>query len=229
MGRLLAALASLLVYLCVGTVLAQLLGLAYAWRQGYVDREKLLEMAAVAHGLEPREPPPEQVKTEQTSEQPSLEDIDERRAIRARDLELREQALLSGVQRLRDEERKLQADNESSTRVRTEFAAHVKSVAEGAIAKGREDTRLIVENLRPKQAKQQLLEMIGAGEEDEAVALLAQMPPAKQAKICAEFKTPEESKQLDEILRLIRKGQPEAAEIEKTEAAFKELQPSAPN
>ena len=37
------------------------------------------------------------------------------------------------------------------------------------------------------------------------------MPIAKRAKIAAEFKTEEETKKLDEILRRIRKGLPDAA------------------
>ena len=54
--------------------------------------------------------------------------------------------------------------------------------------------QLIWENIKPKQAKEQILQMIDSNEQDAVVAILTKMSISKQAKIIGEFKTPEESK-----------------------------------
>ena len=62
MGRLFGILGSLFVYLCVGTVVALALILAYAATHGYLDRDKLARMADVARGIEIAQVPVEQLK-----------------------------------------------------------------------------------------------------------------------------------------------------------------------
>ena len=52
--------------------------------------------------------------------------------------------------------------------------------------------------------------MLAKNEIQDVVALLAPMTDGKRAKIIGEFKTPEETQKIDEVLRLIRRGEPEA-------------------
>ena len=65
---------------------------------------------------------------------------------------------------------------------------------------------LIWENIKPKLAKELILKMIDADEKEEVVGIFASMPIPKQAKIVSEFKTEDEQKKLDDILRRIREG-----------------------
>ena len=85
-----------------------------------------------------------------------------------------------------------------------------------ALSTGRENVRTIWENIKPKQAKEQIMEMIDKQEMNEVVTIFVAMPIAKRAKIVSEFKTAEELQKLDEIMRLIRQGVPEVNLIDKT-------------
>jgi len=67
-----------------------------------------------------------------------------------------------------------------------------------------------------------LAQMLQQKELDDVVTLMTTMSDGKRAKIIAEFKTPEEIKQMDEILRRVRQGQPGAGAAENTQ---KQLQP----
>jgi hypothetical protein len=50
MGRLISGLSALIVYLCVGTILTQLIIAGYAYSKGFVSQQKLSDMLAVARG-----------------------------------------------------------------------------------------------------------------------------------------------------------------------------------
>ena len=228
MVGLLGKLVAVIVYLCIGTVIAQGICIGYAWSKGYVSKPKLLQMAAVAQGENERQSDNrDSHEKELSSEQPSLQDIENARALRIRNLELREQAIQAGLDRVRYEQTKLADERDMYLRTRAAFDAHLKNMKEGAIAKGRTDTRTILENIKPKQAKQQILQMIEAGEEEEVVAILSEMPVAKRAKIAGEFgKLDEDNQKLGKILRLIRQGVPEVSQIQDAQEELTAAQPN---
>jgi hypothetical protein len=66
--------------------------------------------------------------------------------------------------------------------------------------------------LKADQAKLILVDMLRPenDEIDEVVLILKEMPDDKSAKIIREFQTPEEIKQISEVLRLMREGSPVA-------------------
>ena len=229
MGGLLSKLAGLIVYLCVGTLIAQGICVSYAISKGYLTKSKLLEMVALARQTDSgKQQAANAEKKEQTSEQPSLEDIENARALRMRNLELREQAVQAVLDQVRYEQSKLLDEKDTYLRTRAAFDAHLENMKEGAIAKGRTDARTILESVKPKQAKEQILKMVEAGEQKEVVAILSEMPVPKRAKICAEFsKTDEEKEILDELLRLIRQGDPDVSPIKATQEELKATQPQA--
>ncbi|MEX2138813.1 MAG: hypothetical protein WD894_06100, partial [Pirellulales bacterium] len=92
MGRLLAGLGGLFVYLCIGTILAQLIIAGYAVSKGFLNQQKLTDMLAVARGAALSSAADKaggsQTKTVQMS---SIEEQDQRRTTMTRHLELREQ------------------------------------------------------------------------------------------------------------------------------------------
>jgi len=227
MVGLLAKLVALIAYLCIGTVIAQGICLGYAWSKGYVSKPKLLQMIAVAHDKsEGDSDNRDRHEKEPSSEQPSLEDIENARALRIRNLELREQAIQAGLDRVRYEQSKLTDERDMYVRTRAAFDVHLKNMKEGAIAKGRTDTRTILENIKPKQAKEQILQMIDAGEEEEVVAILSEMPVAKRAKIAGEFgKVDDDNEKLGKILRLIRQGVPDVSQIQDAQDELTATQP----
>jgi hypothetical protein len=228
MGRLLGMLAAGITYLSVGTMITLCLALGYAYMHGYLDKDKLTKMVSVAQGLDALSvadstntksagSTAQIVKQADTPEQPSLADIEMRRALQVRHLELREQAVDSQLLQLHSLQSQLDDEKQTYDRQKKAFEQQLAQLHDGALATGRENIRLIWENIRPKQAKDQILEMIDAHQQDDVVAILNAMPIAKQAKIIGEFKTDDDNKKLDEILDLIRRGMPDEKIINNTQ------------
>jgi hypothetical protein len=230
MGRLLGILGTLFVYLCVGTVIALAIIVGYAATHGYLDKEKLSRIADVARGIEVAAAPVEQVKKPTESpDQPSFDDIERHRGIKARNLELREAAMEKGMERIRFEQKKLEEEEGRYSLLRKAFNDKVLDVDKAkAIKEGQDKIRLIWENMKPKQVKDQILQMIDGGEMTEVVSILSTVATNKQSKILAEFKTDEEVKKLDEILRLIRHGVPDVLPIDDARERIKQFGPKSP-
>ena len=225
-SRLLALAASAVVYFCVATCIAEAIIVGYVCSAWQLDRRKMIQILAVAHGIDlagtgreaetGQPPPPEQV---------SLEQISQARALHVRHLELREQALKSALDQLRFEQQKLADERKRYDKQKEDFEAKLLAVQEEAQGSGVAQLTAIMEKIKAKQAKQQILQMLEDNEINQVVLLLSGMQDSKRAKIIGEFKTPEESDKLAEVLRRIRDGVPEAG---LAEDAQKQLKPSPP-
>jgi hypothetical protein len=218
MKRLFGALSAAFVYFCIGQTLALLI-VAWAFvAKGHLTHDKLEQIAAVVQGVDLRELTHsiDEARARARLPQPSLEELAEARALKSRDLELREQELRNQLNLIRQEQGKLVAEADRYQRVQTDFEQRLKNLREGAVATNLENARLILENMKPKQAKEQVQKMLAEGEMKQAVVLLSAMPIEKRAKIVTEFKTDKESEELAEMLRLIRAGEPEVTLIDET-------------
>ncbi len=221
---------TLLVYFCTATLIAECLFAAWLWSTWHLDRARLAQVVAVLQGgaasSAAAETPAQAKPPEVPPEQPSYQEILDRRAVKVRDLELRELSLRSALDQLKVQKRQLADEEKGLQEQATQFAAQVKSVKEGAEAAGREVVLRTLESIRPKQAKEQLALMLENNEIDQVVLLLAELPETNRAKILAEFKTTDEIKKLAEVLRLIRQGQPEASIADKAQQQFSQGKPS---
>jgi hypothetical protein len=224
MGRLLGMLSSLFVYVCVATTIAAGSGFMYMRASGQLDDARLGRILAVAQGIEApeakKETPVE--KKDDDQEEPSHEDRQVVRDLQSRHLELREQAVKSGLDRVGLERQLLTEERKRYEYLRKDFEDSLKQLREGALTTGHENVRAIWENIKPKQAKEQILKMIEADEINDVVTIFSAIPIAKRAKIVAEFKSPEETKKMDDLLRLIREGVAEVNLIEKTDRQIKQ-------
>jgi len=183
-------------------------------------------MVAVAQGIDPivdEHPAPTKAAE---AEAPSFDEIEHQRAINSRHLELREQAIQSERERLRFEQRLVSEQRADYDRLLSAFEKRLGEMKGGQLALGRENVRLIWENIKPKQAKEQILEMVEAGESPEVVSILSAMPIGKRAKIVSEFKSEEETKKLSEIMTLIRQGVPDIGPIDETQAQLERFDPN---
>jgi hypothetical protein len=228
MGKLFGMFSALFAYFCIGTVIAAGIMLGLASSKGYLDKDKLTKMVAIAKGTDAETAVRDTLikdagKSNEIPEQPSLAELEAKRALRTRDFELREQALASGLDSLRYEQRKLADEKETYDRVKGSFEKQLAELQSGSKATGRDNIRTIWESIKPKQAKEQVLQMIAAGEQNDIVAIFTAMPTAKRAKIIGEFKSEEESKKLEEILRLIRQGEPEMKVLDKATDQVKQF------
>ena len=181
-------------------------------------------MLAAAQGIEPKETKASSTEEEKpaNAEQPSYDDREQGRELQRRNLELREQALKSGMDRVRFEQGKLARDKEIYDALEHAFEQQLEALRSKALSSGRENVRMIWENIKPKQAKEQILQMLEKQEINEVVTILSSMPISKRAKIVSEFKSADETEKLDEILRLIRSGVPEVNLIDKTRSQIKQ-------
>jgi hypothetical protein len=226
MGRLISAGGALVVYLSVATVLTTAIVFGYLWTHGYLDGEKLNRIVEVVRGTDVVAPTVDQtVKTPQAGEQPSIEDLEWQRAIKSRQIELREQEVDRDIEGVRFEQRKLSDEKAQYVLLKEGFEKLLAKKENQALQAGEDSMQLIWENIKPPQAKEQILQMIDANEQDEVVSILAKMDISKQARIISQFKTPEESKKLEEILRKIRQGVPDVITIDKAREKLKKFNP----
>ena len=210
--------------LSVATVLAVGSGLVYLCATGKLDEQKMARVVALIQGLETTEKKSEETNDDKTkdAEQPSYDERENARRLHSRQLEMRELALKTGLERIRFEQRVLTEEKDRYERLKTAFEDQLAALRDGAKSSGRENVRLIWETIKPKQAKEQILQMLKAQEINEVVAILSAMPIAKRAKIISEFKTPDETHKMDDMLRLIRQGVPETNLIDKTRGQVQE-------
>jgi dGTP triphosphohydrolase len=221
-GRLVGTAMSLFGYFCVATILSQVILAAYLTATWKIDRERMVQVLAVAQGIDVLEMRRQADRDgrEVSLEQVSYEQIRETRAVKVRHLELREQALGQGLLQLGSEQRKLAEETKRQEQIVESFRQELADLQQGAAATGLENARLKLESLKPRQAKEQLVAMLDNDELDDVVTLLAGMTDSKAAKIMAEFKLEGEGEQLYEILRRIREGFPESNLVANTQSSL---------
>ncbi len=179
--RLLGIAWTMIVYACVGTIISQAVILMYLISTWKIDNRRWLSVIAAAQGINSAESADTQTKDaeEKVAEQPSLDQILETRALKYRNLELREQELKNSLSQFQLEQTKLAEDKKSYKQLRDDFDAQLLSMREGSVASGKDEVRNTLENLKPKQAKALILEMLNKKEIDDVVTLLSPMPDAK--------------------------------------------------
>lgn len=220
-GRLLGAVGVVIAAVCVATVLAEALAIGYLRYRGKFDEKTALKLIAVASEADsPPTAPHARGEDEPGPEQASLEDVARMRALRGRDMELRELAIGDNLAMVRTEYAKLIDEKDRYERIKTAFRAKLDEEREGVLANSRDSARAILETMKPKQAKDQLLRMVKNDQMDDVIKILEQMPGTKRKKIVDEFKSQEESETLAEILQRIREGLPERPLIDDTEQAL---------
>lgn len=230
MGRIIRGLGALVAYVAIATLLAELIGVGFLLSRGQLTEEKVSQLVAVVQGIELPKPDTPQPKStaKSTTRQISPDDVARARALKTRDLELREQSLENSLATLKFEQAKLLDEKDRYEVIKTAFEAQLKDLREGAIASNQENARLILENITPKQAKEQILKMIEKQELDQVVTLLSLMPINKRAAIFKTFKSEEESQQLATILKTIREGVPEVPLIDQTKKELERPESTSP-
>lgn len=208
-ARVLHAATSLFLCFCAATLLAQVIVLGYLWSSWELGRGQIIQMLAIAQGVDLAageealsdldDVPPEE---------PSYRELIGARGTMLRDLDLRELALDNALARLGTEQSQLAEDRKRVQQLHDDVQTQLAARQEGAETTGKETVGRILESIKPKQAKDLLLEMLDNDEINDVVIMLSAMTESKRAKIIAEFKTPDESKRIGDVLRLIREGEP---------------------
>lgn len=218
MMRILGALGAGFVYFCVATVIATGVGAAMLYQKGAFNDGRILNMWAALHGIEvPATSDADAGKgNEESQEQPSYEDILNKRTLAGLDMDLRESAIEKTLNELRATEAKIRTERTRFDLLVGSFDRKIKDLETNATDGAVLETQQTLEALPPKQAKQQLLMLLEEGPSpgienpmSAVVSLVKSMPIERRRKILAEFKSPDEEDKLAEILREILRGAPD--------------------
>jgi hypothetical protein len=207
----------LVLCVCIGTIATQVLLAAVLFPKLKLNRERISQIVAIAQGAELPAKVEAKGPAPQEGEQVSYQEIVEARAVKYRNLELREQQLRNNLVQVQTDESKLADDIKRNKLLAESFKTEVNQLQKSATTAGMEDVLGKFISMKPKQAKEQLVVMLDNKEIDAVVSLMKQMPDKKCASILAEFKTEDEKAKLSEILRRIREGMPEMEAVNKAE------------
>jgi hypothetical protein len=206
MAGLIRKLGGLFAHFCIATVLAEVLLLGYALSSGVFDEGRFDQMLAVAHGADliPAELLAEAKRAPTDSEQSSLQQVEDIRSIRWRNFEMRENVLAGMLTEFKKLRADLEVEKERFQRVADKFKQDADKKLADATDAGRREFQAVIENMKPKQAREHLMITYNAGNIDVVVDVMKSMDESKRAKIVAEFKSPEDAKVLNDILDRIR-------------------------
>lgn len=203
---------------CVATVISLGVLSGMLWMKGALSGDRYLAILAAVYGI-PQDGSQKKAEgeKEKNPEQPSLQAVVERRALASLDLDLRESALDKSLQDLRNLESQIKTERQRLDLWKQSFDNRIASLETGRTDQAIVELQQAIEAMQPKQAKDQLLQILNTPPKSaddqplhDVVNLLKNMPLDKRKKIFAEFKLPEETEKLSEILREIRLGTPES-------------------
>ncbi len=211
-GRLFQTLSATVLYFCLATVIAEGILVFHFWGKWQMDHTKLVQMIGIAQGVDPLAMHPKAAEGHEqtTNEQPSYEQVLAAQAAKDLNLRLREQSLANSLAALESDQQNLAQSVQQYTQQRQQYETQLEALENEATVAGRDVNLRTLQSLKPKQAKELIVHMLQNNEQDAVVLLLRDMSDSKRAKIIGEFKTPEECAKIDDILRLIRNGAPEA-------------------
>ncbi|QDU26968.1 hypothetical protein ETAA8_20520 [Anatilimnocola aggregata] len=203
---------------CVATVISLAVLGGMLWMKGALSGDRSLSLMAALYGI-PLEgkTAAEKAQDGKNPEQPSLAAVIERRALASLDLDLRESALDKSLQDLRNLESQIKTERQRLDLWKQSFDNRIATLESGRSDQAIVELQQTIEAMQPKQAKEQILQILNTPPRSaddqplhDVVNLLKNMPLDKRKKILAEFKLPEETEKLSEILREIRLGTPES-------------------
>lgn len=215
-GRMLRIGTLLFAYSCIATIIAQMIGLGMLWSKGSLESGRLMQALAAIEGVDLAAMQQEAVEARITLNpgQPSIEEIIQARAEGLRQIEMKEIAVSAGMQEIENQFRSLEEEKHQFELVRQKFGEELETMYADALVEGRDNARILLENLKPKQAKEQILQMLENGEIDQVVTLLSEMPVSKRGKIAREFKAEDEVVKLAQILERVREGKPDTTIVD---------------
>ena len=223
MKKILKILFSASVYLSVVTVLAEAVALGVVWSKGNLKEDTVLQIMAVAHDVD--------IASMRGQEEDALSirptvyvtrrEIADMRQDVALDLSMREIAIDKGLIDIIEISAQFSRQWEDYKRLKDDFDWKLKQLRLGATDQAVKDVQRQLVSLSPKLAKNQILKLLDDRSLDQAeaqqfvVSVFKGMSINNRKRIIAEFRV-EDSLRLHEILRQIRKGEPDVGLFRET-------------
>ena len=219
-------------YLCVATVLAQVICVAMFANSGTFSKDRLYSLMALVYGIDEdaiRDDIQKEDEPEEDNEEPDMQQIIDARAQRHLALDFRIQALDNGIENLRNMQSSLVEERRRYDQLKQSFDQRLKALEEGVQDEAIVELQRTLEALDPRQAKEQVLMML---ERDNAamidvVRLLKAMSTDKRKKIMGEFRSDEEQQKLADILDEILRGAPDTTILGEARDQLQQFAPAA--
>ncbi len=219
-----------LIYLSIATILAEAGGLVVCWAKGNLTKDTMLQVMAVAHDVDL---PTLRRRQERASMlvppvYVSMEEVENARNAAALDLSMREMAIDKGLLDILEISEQFNLQWAEYKQVKDDFDWEFEKLRKGAADEAVKDVQRQLESLSPKLAKVQILKIMDdpLSSQDAAlqfiVAVMKRMPVKNRKRIIEEFRV-EDSERLHEILRQIRKGEPDVSLFRETRRKLKKF------
>ena len=230
MKKILGLFSSLFVAFCIGTVLSLVVFLGMLWWKGGLTGDRFMGLLAALQGIDMATAAATLPEAEEPNdEQISYDQVLEKRALAGLDLDLRESAIDKSLGELRNLESVTKTERERLDLWKQSFDQRLANLETEASETSLRELQTTLESMQPKQAKEQILIMLDSPTRDknddpmrDVVTIFKAMPIDKRRKIVSEFKTPDETEKLAEILHEIRLGNPDEPLIRDTRSQLQQ-------
>jgi len=216
--QLFGLLGSAFTYFCVATTLTMIAAISIFVMKGGVSGDRGLQLMAVLNGFDLHDfwTKLEETKVPKREEQLSYEEVLEARVKAGLDFDMRERAIQRALSDLRGMENSFRSNRGKFEQDRKQFVDDLKKQQSQAESVALQELQETLNALSPKQAKDQIRMWLdgprdkypikGRDAMNDVITMLKAFSPDRMAKFAKEFKTPEETKLLHEILERIRIG-----------------------
>jgi hypothetical protein len=227
--KIVRLLGTLLVACCIGTTISLVVVGGMLWFKGALGGDRVMGMLAALYGIDTSRVAPAAAAKETNGEQPSLDDLLQKRLLASLDLDLRESAVDKSLGDLRNIETQIKTESQRLDAWKLSFDKRLQELETKAADAALQEIQQTLEVMNPKQAKDQIIRVLEAPpviEQDrplqDVVSILTTMPLDKRKKILSEFKSPQEMETLAVILREIRLGMPDSEIIRSTRSQLQD-------
>jgi hypothetical protein len=223
-GKLLGILTTFIAAVCVASVISAAALVFYYAQSWKVTKERAGQAMAILQGTNPADLLSPLPPKKPDAEQPGYEKLLAEHDLQRLQVDQREAMIRAMIRQYQDQLDKVEIERKRVQSVSDDLQAKLDEMKNGANNAGMATVQDTLEKLKPKQAKELIVQRWDKGDYDVVAKLLANMSDGKRAKIIAEFKTssPEDMEKIGAILNRIRQGQPAAELADETE---KKLQP----
>ena len=227
MVKLFDGFAKLFMYFCVAIVLMFWAVLIVLGSYGCLTKDCFYRVTAVMYGIDMT--PTSGTTFEQTHKKSgkfSHDEISDSRSVEELDLALREQFIERGLVETRDLQQQLEEQVALYKKICVAFQRKLEKLEKNNQDEGISKAREVIERMKPRQAKDQLVRMIVHDEEfglQTAVMIVMSLSRDKQKKIFSEFTGEQDKELLNKLLVEIRRNEPIHSLIHDTKRRLSEI------
>lgn len=218
------------VYFSAASFIALAVGISVLWGKGALDGAKTVDLMAAIYGLDLAEMRSQIVAAQQddTQIQIAYNKVLAARTKASLDIDLRESAIDKSMGELHNLQNNVVIQRERHNQVVQSFEQRLRSEQQDRDDARLDQVRQLIENMRPKQAKEHLMLLVKDDGLRDVVMILGAMADDKQKKVIAEFKSADEQDVLNDLIDEIRNGAADAKLLNATRNQLEEVKSKTP-